>query len=89
MKKVYTIKETYSPLFGGRDRERIVTGTLEELTERYSYDLEVGACYQNERGNKKINRHPKTINSLLTNVYNARNNSARNGYSGYSYELVS
>ena len=86
--KVYTIKETYIPLFGGREREKTITGTLEELVERYSYTLECGACYQNEKGRKKINRHPATIKSFLTNLYNARNNAENNGYSGYYYELL-
>lgn len=88
VQKVYKIRESYSPLFGGRDREKIIEGTLQELIEMYSYTLEVGACYQNEKGRKKINRNPKTIKSLLTNLYNAKNNSAKNGYSGYDYELI-
>lgn len=86
-KKVYTIKETYSPLFGGRDRERIITGTLDELIERFSYDLLVGSQYTNY-GRKKINRHPTTIKSFLTNLYNAKNNATGNGYSGYFFDLV-
>ena len=86
--KVYTIKETHAPLYSDRVRVRTCTGTLDELIEYYSYTLEVGASWQNERGNKKINRHPATIRSLLTNLSNAKNNAARNGYSGYSYELV-
>lgn len=88
MAKTYTIKETYDSLFGNRHREMLVTGTLEELISRYSYDLEVGACYQNEKGRKKINRQPKTIKSLVTNLYNAKNNAASNGYSGYDFEIV-
>lgn len=87
-KKVYTIKETHSPLFGNRITERVHTGTLEELIEYYSYTLEVGASYQHERGNKKINCHPTTIRSLLSNIAKAKDNSACNGYSGYSYELI-
>lgn len=88
MKKLYTIKEIYSPLFGGKYREKVITGTLEELISRYSYTLETGACYQNEKGRKKINRHPATIKSFITNLNNAKNNAARNGYSAYSYELI-
>ena len=87
-KKVYSIKETYCPLFSGKDREKIITGTLEELIERYSYTLEVGACYQTGKGRKKINRHPATIKSFVTNLENAKNNATQNGYSGYSYELI-
>ena len=87
-KKVYTVKETHYPLFGNRVTERTHSGTLEELIEYYGYTLEVGASWQYERGNKKINRHPTTIRSLLTNLANAKDNAARNGYSGYYYELV-
>ena len=87
-RKVYTIRETRYPLFSGKVREKLWTGTLEELTEWFSYTLEVGESWQHERGNKKINRHPKTIQSLCTNLYNAQNNAARNGYSGYDYEVV-
>lgn len=87
-KKVYTIREYYSPLFCGKDREKIITGTLEELIDRYSYQLEVGACYQTGKGRKKINKHPTTIKSFITNLENARNNAQTNGYSGYSYSLV-
>lgn len=89
MAKVYTIKEVYDSLFGNRHREKLITGTLEELIQRYSYTLEVGACYQNEKGRKKINKQPKNIRSFLTNLENAQNNAAQNGYSGYYYELVS
>lgn len=88
MKKIYTIKETHYPLYGDRIREHVWTGTLEELTSIFSYTLEVGQCWERERGNRKINRHPKTIQSLCRNLENARDNAARNGYSGYSYAVV-
>ena len=70
----------------GRTRE---TGykTLEELIEYFSYTLECGASYQHERGNKKINRNPKTIKSLITNINNAESNTAANGYSSTYYYL--
>lgn len=86
--KVYTIKETHYPLWGDRVREHQYTGTLEELIQMFSYTLEVGESWQHERGNKRINRKPGTIKSLCTNLENARNNAARNGYSGYSYEVI-
>jgi hypothetical protein len=38
-------------------------GTLEELTQCFSYTLEVGASW-----NKKINRNPKTIAALVKNL---------------------
>ena len=87
-KKVYTIKEKHWPLWGDKVREHEYTGTLEELTKMFSYTLEVGESWQHERGNKRINRNPGTIKSLCVNLENARNNAARNGYSGYSYEVV-
>jgi hypothetical protein len=46
-----------------KGRESIVEGTLEYLTQYFSYTLEVGHSY-----NPKIDRHPKTIKSLMTNL---------------------
>ena len=63
-------------------------GTLSELIQSFSYTLECGASWQHEKGRKKINREPKTIKSLIMNLYNAKNNSARNGYGGESYDYV-
>ena len=57
--------------------------TVEEAINYYGYTLECGASWQHERGNKKINRNPKTIASLITNLNNASNNSARNGCGDY------
>ena len=57
--------------------------TIAEAVQYYGYTLEVGASWAHEKGNKKINRTPTTLKSLLTNLTNAGNNSARNGYGGY------
>lgn len=57
--------------------------TIEEAVDYFGYTLECGASYQHERGNKKINRRPTTIKSLITNLNNASNNSARNGCGDY------
>jgi len=46
-----------------RGRERIVEGTLEYLTDYFGYTLECGNSW-----NKKINRHPSTISSLISNI---------------------
>lgn len=62
-------------------------GTVPELIEKFSYTLECGASYSREKGNKKINRNPKSITSLVTNLNNAVNNSAANGYAGIYYEI--
>ena len=90
MKAIYRVTETKSSLYGGRTRTYKLEGTLEELIEAYSYTLEVGESWQHERGNRKINRHPKTIASLCNNLINATNNAAKNGYSGsfFTYERI-
>jgi hypothetical protein len=64
------------------------TGSVEELVKAYAYTLECGASYSHEKGNLKINRNPKTIKSLVSNLNNAVNNSAANGYAGVEYSLV-
>ena len=65
-------------------------GTLSNLIEAHAYTLECGRDYQHEKGNKKINCQPKGIKALVTNLNNAVNNSAANGYAGktYDYEEV-
>lgn len=61
--------------------------TLAEAIEYYSYTLECGACYSHERGNKKINKNPTTIKSLISNLDKASSNSASNGC-GFYYSAV-
>jgi len=53
--------------------------TLEEAVHYYGYTLECGASWQHEKGNKKINRNPKSIRALIKNLNKASDNSARNG----------
>lgn len=86
--KVYTVKVTRTSSFGSSSSEYIHTGTLEELIRIFNYTLEVGASWEHEKGNKKINRNPKTIKSLLSNLQKAKDNAAANGYSGYRFELT-
>lgn len=62
--------------------------TLQELVENFRYTLETGKSYEHEKGNRKINVEPKTIKSLITNVNNALNNAAANGYANHWYTLV-
>ena len=57
--------------------------TLEEAVKYFGYTLECGASWSHERGNKKINRNPKTIKGLITNLNNASDNTARNGCGDY------
>jgi hypothetical protein len=86
--KVYKIIKSRSGRFGGGTRTYKQIGTLEELIQAYSYSLEVGASWSHEKGNKKINRNPKSIKTLVSNLYNADNNAAADGYSGNTYESV-
>ena len=81
-------KREYTILKTRRGTETRVTGTLEYLIQYFSYTLECGYSWQYEKGNKKINTNPKNIKSLITNLNNAVNNSARNGYAGVYFELV-
>ena len=62
--------------------------TINEAWEYFGYTLEKGASWQHEKGNKKINRKPKTIDSLIKNLNNAVNNSAANGYAGETYFVI-
>lgn len=78
--KQYIITKT-SPFSGKSYESRPLT--LEEAVEYYLYTLECGYSWQHEKGNKKINVHPKTIGSLITNLNNASNNSASNGCGDY------
>lgn len=57
--------------------------TIEEAVEYYSYTLECGASWSHEKGNKKINCKPTTIKGLITNLNNASNNTARDGWGDY------
>ena len=66
----------------------VIKGTLTELIKSYSYTLDTGRSYQNEKGNKKINCNPKSIKSLVSNLNNAVNNSAANGYAGKDYDFI-
>jgi len=81
--KIYTIVSERA----SRGSKSEFTGTVSELIDMFSYTLEVGACYQHEKGNKKINRQPKTIKGLITNLNNAKTNAAANGYSDTHYYL--
>ena len=80
--KVYKITKTRD-----RDgREYVQTGTLADLIKAYSYTLETGKSYEHEKGNKKINTSPKTLDQLIRNLQAAVNNAAANGYAGVSFD---
>ena len=87
--KRYTITETKHSMSMSRPlREYKQTGTLEELKQAYKYTLECGKSYEHEKNGKKINTNPPTIQSLVKNLENAKNNSAANGYSGSYFSFV-
>lgn len=85
-KKVYSIM--ISKCSYHNSSERVVKGTLDELLTYFRNTLETGKSYEHEKGNKKINISPKTAKSLVTNLYNAKNNAAAIGVSEYSYSLL-
>ena len=82
MAKKFTIKK-----YTDRGREYFSTGTVEELVKSYKYTLECGQSWEHEKGNKKINTNPKGIKSLISNLNNAVNNSAADGYAGVHFVL--
>lgn len=61
--KIYRIEKSNTK---AGSTPRIIEGTLEYLTEYFGYTLEIGNSHK-----KSINRKPKTIQSLVTNVQNA------------------
>ena len=73
--------DVYSITSERNGRERSKSGTLAELIEYYGYTLETGKSYEHERGNSKINLNPKSIESLVQNLNNAKDNAAANGSS--------
>ncbi len=73
--------DVYSITSERNGRERSKSGTLAELIEYYGYTLETGKSYEHERGNRKINLNPKSIESLVQNLNNAKDNAAANGSS--------
>lgn len=86
--KIYKVRK-YDYNIGKNNIKPIETeGTLEELTEYFTYTLECGKQYEKEKGNRKISVKPKSIESLIKNVNNAFNNSASNGCAGKWIELV-
>ena len=53
--------------------------TVAEAVAYYGYTLECGVFYEREKGNKKINRNPKTIAALMSNLNKASDSLALNG----------
>ena len=91
-KKVYVIHRVDSGgIFGRGNRPDSVyasKGNIDELLEIHKYTLECGKSWEHERGNSKINLHPKTVKSLVNMLNKAINNSAADGYAGKHYEII-
>lgn len=73
------MSEVYTVVVHRRGNEKDVSGTIHELIEYFGYTLEVGQSWQHEKGNKKINRNPETIEELVKNLNNAKKNASANG----------
>ena len=66
-KKTYTIQTSKDGGLSSRPtRVKQISGTVEELTQYFGYTLAVGNSHD-----KRVNEHPKTIKSLLTNLTRA------------------
>ncbi|MBQ9532628.1 MAG: hypothetical protein IJR71_01510 [Prevotella sp.] len=65
-KKSYTLIRTRMFLYDRPSEEKEITGTLEELTEYFSYTLEVGHSYKSS-----IPTKPKTIKGLVSAINRA------------------
>ena len=79
--------KTYTIISHHRGRETEYTGTVEELTKKFSYTLECGRSWQNQKGCKKVNTAPKTIKQLLTALSNAVYNTQSSCYDPDYYTL--
>lgn len=62
-KKVYTLIASHLRRYDGSTVETEYTGTLEELTNVFSYTLLCGNSW-----NPKIKRNPKSIKGLINNI---------------------
>ena len=63
-------------------------GTLSELIKCFQFTLKDGDLQSYKLGNKKINKNPNNIESLLINIYNAEQNTNRCTSNSYNYEIV-
>jgi len=77
----------YKVIVSRMDKEWEITGTLEELIKQSSYTLQKGKSWEHEKGNKKINMNPKTIEKLVEMLNRAEDNAARNGYGSTHYRI--
>lgn len=85
--KKFTVRSTRRN-HGREDSKTDFEGTIPELIKTFSYTLECGKSWESEKGNYKINRNPKGIKSLVSNLNKATTNSAANGDSRTTYSEV-
>lgn len=82
--KVFTIQTTKVTGRGDRpNRVNTQTGTVEELTQYFSYTLEIGNSWNN-----KISRNPKTIKSLVSNLQKSYDEKEGSCYDRTSVKLI-
>ena len=79
------MSEVYTIVVNRRGDEKEVSGTIPELIDYFGYTLKVGQAWQHEKGNKRINLNPETIEELIKNLNNAKKNSYANGQTDTYY----
>lgn len=84
--KLYAIHHWYDDGYGRRIDYGIVVGTINELIKYFHYVLECGYSQQYEKGCKKINMNPRSVDSLCESLYNASNNAVHSDFSGKFFE---
>lgn len=70
-------------------KKKHIVGTLGELTDYFSYTLECGKSWESRTGCRKINLHPRQINSLINNVNAANNNVCKHEWVEFIKEVPS
>ena len=76
---------SFNPYTGSKTETEPMT--ISEALNYFSYTLDCGASWQHEPGAFKVNRNPKSIKTLLSSLYNASCNVAKNGV-GREYSAV-
>lgn len=84
--KVYTVTMTRHDYNGDKCYNH--SGTVDELVEYYNKILRDGQSHEYENGSYRINMHPKTISSLLTELHNSCENTYRDGHITSSFSAV-
>lgn len=74
--------KSYTIIKYRNNRQREITGTLEELKERFAYHIECGCSW-----NSKINDNPKTIKSFVKTINECAQELQRGNFNQDYYEL--